>query len=102
LAPYSPYQQPNYYFTDICACPLLLQEPKSKNPPIKNLPAAPKACTKELRKKIVWGGATSAYQIEGAWNEDGKGPSIWDTFVSTRAGTHWRGSVAVHVNAAVA
>lgn len=32
---------------------------------------------------FLWGAATASYQIEGAWNEDGRGPSIWDTFCHT-------------------
>ncbi len=45
----------------------------------------------------MWGSASAAYQVEGAWNADGKGPSVWDEFAKipgkTFRGSH--GDVAV-------
>ncbi len=32
--------------------------------------------------RLAWGTATASYQVEGAATEDGKGPSIWDTFTA--------------------
>jgi beta-glucosidase len=42
---------------------------------------------------FLWGTATSAYQVEGAVNEDGRGKSIWDTF------SHTPGKIEDHSNA---
>ncbi|HLZ61364.1 MAG TPA: GH1 family beta-glucosidase [Ktedonosporobacter sp.] len=38
--------------------------------------------------EFLWGAATSAYQIEGATDEDGRGPSIWDTFARVPGAIH--------------
>ncbi len=45
---------------------------------------------------FIWGTATASYQIEGGWNEDGKGESNWDHFVhhTHKVDRHETGDVA--------
>lgn len=53
--------------------------------------------SKGFPEGFLWGSASAAYQVEGAWNEDGKGRTNWDEFVripgKTFKGTN--GDVAV-------
>src|SRR6266508_1085108 len=51
---------------------------------------------REFPKGFLWGSATASYQVEGAVNEDGRGPSIWDTF------SHTPGKVVNNANGDVA
>lgn len=66
-----------------------------------NTKAIPWLSEDELRRAdfgpdFQWGVATAAYQIEGACNEDDKGPSVWDTF------THRKGKIKTGENGDIA
>lgn len=50
----------------------------------------------DFGNNFKWGVATAAYQIEGAYNSDGKGLSIWDTF------SHGKGNIKNKENGDIA
>ncbi|KPC53736.1 glycoside hydrolase family 1 protein [Amantichitinum ursilacus] len=46
---------------------------------------------KDFPDGFLWGAASAAYQVEGAWNADGKGESVWDVF-TREPGRTFKGS----------
>src|SRR5262249_707792 len=40
---------------------------------------SPASIDRRFPDGFYWGVATAAYQVEGAWDEEGKGPSVWNT-----------------------
>ncbi len=39
---------------------------------------------------FLWGGSVSSMQTEGAWNEGGKGPTVYDVQDRTKSGSDWK------------
>lgn len=50
--------------------------------------STPQSISRQFPQGFLWGSATASYQVEGAVHEDGRGPSIWDTFSHTAGKTN--------------
>jgi beta-glucosidase len=54
--------------------------------------------TSPFPSDFLWGAATSAYQIEGSLDADGRGPSIWDSFARRPGAIEGGGDAAIAVD----
>ena len=59
------------------AKPLIAGQPSEQAAEPQPTPLGP---ARTFPSGFLWGTATAAYQVEGAAKEDGRGPSVWDTF----------------------
>jgi beta-glucosidase len=64
----------------------ITDNPKSMSSPAKSM--QPSELAGAFPPDFLWGAATSAYQIEGAVHEDGRGQSVWDRFVAIPGATY--------------